>query len=829
VSDTSQYRKLEYNLSRLTTRLRRLIGNLHDGLLVEDEHRRIDIVNEQFCRMFGIDAVPDDLLGMDCAAMGEVSKGAFQQPEQFISRVEQILQDRVEVQGDVLHLADGRIFIRDYIPIFIEDEYTGHMWQYRDVTEAEHTRQRQARLLRIEQQQRRILRSFLQSDDVDEMMNAVLGSTGELLDVSRAYVFHFRENERILDNTHEWCAPGIQPEIDNLKGLPFDDLVPSFFPSLERDGLILAKDIHDLAEDVTAILEPQEIKSVIIAPLNIDGRIDGFIGFDETRQQREWLPEEIATLRTITESYARVLERQRAQAVILAARDAALRSVQLKSQFMSNMSHEIRTPMTGVIGMLELLHETEMDEEQQEFVTAAHESAHRLFDIINDVLDFSKIEAGQVTLQPEALNLKDVLLEVKTTLATMAQTNNVEVETVVEENVPKWVVGDVTRIRQVLMNLVSNAIKFTQDGTVEINIQTLSGEEDRVRLAFAVRDTGIGIAPDQMESIFESFVQADGSVTRKFGGTGLGLAICKQLIELMNGTLDVESTPGTGSTFTFKLTLPVAVSYDETDGTSADFAHLHVLVVDEESTGRYVLAQQVRAQGVQVAELDTFDHLQATLESAARKAQPFDVVLVRCKKPRDVQEAMAASLRRTWGLRLKQLVAVTEVEWDYTDGSYFDAQLMRPIRQDDLHKLLLRAASQDEVKVEPVGALRILVADDDSMMRVMTRQALEEPGVRVDLVNNGEQALEALAKAAYDLVLLDVEMPVLNGIRTTMMIREADAAYRDVPVIMLTASVFHKQAKDYQTIGADAVVVKPFSIQYLRRVVYEHLHGKIAQ
>ena len=590
--------------NRDLARLTQLIANLEGGVLVEDENRHVVLVNQRFCDLFKLDNDPDTLIGQHFETTIAGAFQLFDDPQAIQQWLQTVLQNQEVVSGEKLILTDGRVISCSYQPVSHKGQHIGHMWHCREITAEVQSHKRIERLLQFEAINREIIRLFLQLDNVDDVLFETLAMTGVLLDVSRVYVFRFRENERILDNTHEWCSENVKPEIENLQGLPFDELVPSFFPLIAERDLIAPKHIDELPDDIHDMLEPQDIKTILWVPIHLDNRIEGFIGYDEIRHAREWLPEEITMARIIAESYARALERERAAADLIKARDEAVRTAQLRAQFVANMSHEIRTPMTGILGMLELLLETSLDELQHEFASEAFNSSSRLLNIINDILDFSKLEAGQIVLESSPIDLKAVATEVKMTLEPQIKDKELRIDLRFDEVLPYRLYGDATRIRQVLMNLVGNAVKFTQTGHVTIDLQVASKKAEVAYVRFAVTDTGIGIAPEKLDQIFESFVQADGSITRKFGGSGLGLSISKQLVELMGGELQVESTPEQGSTFSFMLRMPIA----ETDSTRAEttthFDQLSVLVVDDDRTARYVLSQQLETWGIQVAMVD---------------------------------------------------------------------------------------------------------------------------------------------------------------------------------------------------------------------------------
>lgn len=792
-------------------RLTQLTDHLEGGILIEDEQRRIVLVNQPFCDLFNIPTTPESLIGTDCSGSAESSKTLFADSDLFVRRIEAILSDRQNVTGEVLHLADGRVFIRDYVVLFDGDAHIGHLWHYRDDTESFQATYRLERLLQFEAINKDAIRLFLQLDNIDDAVNMTLRYTGELLNVSRAYVFRLRENDLILDNTYEWCAEGVHPEIENLQGLPFDELFPSFFPLMVEHDLIAPYHISELPDDLHAILEPQDIHSVLWVPFYLNDRIEGFIGYDETRHARHWLPEEISTARLIAESYARALERQHAEQALIVARDGAIRTANLRGQFVANMSHEIRTPMTGVLGMLELLLETELDELQHEFASGAFESSTRLLTIINEILDFSKLDAGQIVLEAKPVDLRGISKEVSMTLAPQLRDKPVEIITMISDDVPYRIYGDATRIRQVLMNLVGNAIKFTNEGHITLSLNLRHIRQNIAYVCFTIADTGIGITLKDIERIFDSFTQADGSITRKYGGSGLGLSISKQLVELMNGTLEVESVPDVGSTFRFTVPLPIA-QMTRAEVAQSDFSHLRVILVDHERTARHILSQQLDNWSVQVIAVSDFASL-----AEVDVTLPVDLLLYRASSQDTPYEIMKHYAHH--------IAYITDKNNDYKTNADIN-YLKWPVVQSSLYNLLVHVVKQpaskppDEI-TSNVGASqrRVLVADDYVLTLNLVVRVLNEMNIQVDCANNGEEALTLLEEGVYDLVLMDMQMPILSGIEATKRIRESSANYRDVPIIAFTADIMTSQRHQYEAIGINEIVSKPFSVLHLRDVV----------
>jgi signal transduction histidine kinase len=650
---------------------------------------------------------------------------------------------------------------------------------------------------------------------------------GRSLDVSRVYVFQYQEGQRLLDNTHEWCASGVSAEIDELQGLPYDDLVPSFTPLLISQGIIAPRNITELPEDIRAILAPQGIQTVMIVPIYLHDRLHGFVGMDENRRSRRWLPEEISLLRLVANSLARTLERRETRRELMEAHDAAIQSVRLKSEFMAKMSHELRTPMTGVLGMLELLLETRLDDDQRVFAQDAYHSARTLLVLLDDVLDFSKIEAGRLDLVSEPVDIRAVIDEVRVALLPRLKNRPINFEVSIAPEIPGQLMGDATRLRQVLMNLAGNAVKFTDKGDVLVAVHLLELLQDYARLQFVVQDTGIGIAPEYIDRIFDSFVQADSSITRKYGGSGLGLTISRPLVQLMGSDITVESVPDQGSTFSFVLTLPVLPAAES--GDAAHLAGLRILVAGGKDTGRYVLAQQMRLWGADVAEQGDLADLGEALAHVRQASAPVDIVLLHVDRPSSGQAALVQTLRDAAGAKMPCLIAVLD-DIPAASGLY-GACLQRPVQFADLLSVfddcLLNAAHGLTIGDAPppeTAAARLLLAEDNPVNRRVILRSLRGMALAIDVAETGQEALALHTARPYDLILMDIRMPEMDGVTATRHIRELPGDAGHVPIVALTASVLKDELQTYQSAGMDAILSKPFEGDSLRQVVARYIN-----
>ncbi len=824
--------------------LDRIINAVADPIFVKDRQYKWMLVNDAMCRIMGRNR--EQLIGKtDYDFLPAADADAFQQKDELVFTtgeenvyeeefVNSLGEKRATITRKRLHIdKDGEQFIVGVI---------------RDVTESKRL---EAKLLEQTKHLSAVIET--QSDiatselDLEKVMKLIVERTQNLTGAGGAVIEMLEGDEMVYLAASGLAAPHLGLRLDvsgSLSGHCVRSGEITLCGDSETDSRVNSEACRRIG-----------IRSMLLVPLRKDRKPIGVLKV-LSAEPNSFGEREIYTLQLMAGVMDAAVNhntefevRKEAEAELKRARDAALESARLKSEFLANMSHEIRTPMNGVIGMTGVLLDTRLDAEQKDYVETIQTSADALLRIIDDILDFSKIEAGQLHFETIDFDLNEAVEGAVELLAERARVKEIELASLIYSDVPRLLRSDAGRLRQILTNLIGNAIKFTEHGEVTVSVSKQSETDEYVFLKFEVTDTGIGISQEAQKKLFQAFMQADGSTTRKYGGTGLGLTISKQLVEMMGGDIGIESEPGRGSTFWFtghfekqaRQNLPARRAPE------AGIDGLRVLIVDDNATNRRIFVHQTTSWGMSPTQAESGAQALETLREAAARNEAFDIAILDLMMPEMDGFELARRIKADRSISKTHLVLLPSYgkrgHGQQARDSRIAAYLQKPVRQSQLYNCLSaiiseasrdggdaevqqaprlitqhslgRGSRQKIVSAEASETIRILVAEDNPVNQKVALKQLQSLGFAADIVPDGRAAIEAVKNKCYDVVFMDCQMPVADGFEATAEIRRHEGDARHTTIIAMTAHALEGEREKCIAAGMDDYLSKPVKVEML--------------
>ena len=675
---------------------------------------------------------------------------------------------------------------------------------------------------------------LLQNPSLTRAMQKALKVIGEKLNIERIYLYRNfldEKQEPCMNEEYHW-RNGNFPQSDEEA-----PRCSAYYPTFRRwyEKLSVGEMIIEPSEHtdgaIVSVSGNKNVKAALAIPILIQDRFWGFMGLEDTNP-RVWTQSDKSLFFAFSGALGEAIAQNLAEMELMKAKEAAEQASKTKSEFLANMSHEIRTPMNAILGMIGLVEQQELTPRSREYLEIINNSSQTLLRIINDILDFSKIEAGKLDIENIDFNLNEPLDMLIDMFRNKALEKEIELIVNIKPGVPMELRGDQFRLGQVLMNLISNAVKFTGNGEVELTIETKRIKRNSVTLMFSVRDTGIGIGREEMELLFDAFTQADGSTTRKYGGTGLGLAICKRLVEMMHGNIGVRSEVGQGSVFFFDVTLEKQKTEKKHSNAGLLSLRKHpILLADDNKAFRVMMQEMFMQFGI---ELDAVENGEQAFERVATGDKKYGLILLDWRMPGSDGFTTAAKIKAHCGAEKPPIVLMTafgerkDFEQRFEEG--IDAYLLKPVKQYQMIELMLEltgykkrnlkegfvetVSTQKDADRQAIRGAFILLVEDNAINQRVAVEILRNVGVVADIAENGREAVSLLEHKKYDGVLMDIQMPEMDGYQATRIIRE-ELKLTELPIIAMTANAMKGDKDKCIEAGMNDYVAKPIDTEQL--------------
>lgn len=642
-------------------------------------------------------------------------------------------------------------------------------------------------------------------DEFDQKINEALALAGTFLDVDRVYVFEYDFDLKVTNNTFEWVHEGVSKQIDHLQNVSMELLKDVWVkPHLEGKPVIYDKiSSLDKKHALYELLVSQDIKSITTVPLMSNQRCFGFVGFDDVRQERSWNQIEMDLLKVLSEVITNAMLKQQQQQSLVDLKLKADEASSEKNQFLAKISHEFRTPLHGITNALYLLESTNLNKEQKEYFEIAQFSTKSLISMINEILDISRIESGDIEIFEDIFDLENELVNIILSEQNYAIEKGLTLELDYDYNIRHHLIGDYPKLRQVILNLLSNAIKYTNNGVIKISVKLIKEINDAIKLKFEILDTGIGMKHEYLDKIFDKFYQIDSGDSRKYEGTGLGLSIVKQLLEKLDSKITVSSKPKEGSSFTFELTFnkQSAYSFDLAKG-------FHVLITDQNSETKR-LKDMLESMGMQVD------------EEISENKRIYDMIVFNEEKSFELLHFFKDNFTHLKSI----MVAMGDIEHiHHKDVDIYFNQMIS--RKNIYHKMVSNIQEKkqysEDVFHQALSGYALIV-DDNRLNRIALENILKKQGLKSKLVDSGAKAVEAAKNERFDIILMDIQMPEMDGMEASKLIRTLGPQYKHLPIIAVTANAFLNDYDLMKHAQMNDVLFKPIHIEALERILRKHL------